>query len=218
MPSLLRAAPSAVVPFCLFAVAAMPAPTLAESPVALTPANLLTVAPLQDADPAANRDDGGFTAPVVHDEGDPDEVGASPPAAVSLVALVDAHATPDTLDAEQECLAVSVYFESKGEPLDGQLAVAQTMINRTQSGRFPASVCGVLRQRGQFSFVHAGALPAVPRSSVAWRDAVAIARIARDGLWKAAAPGALFFHAARVSPGWNHVVRVASIGNHIFYR
>ena len=55
---------------------------------------------------------------------------------------------------ELECLAAGVYFESKSEPLGGQLAVGQVIANRANShGRFPSSYCGVLFQRGQFSFV-----------------------------------------------------------------
>jgi cell wall hydrolase len=119
-------------------------------------------------------------------------------------------------DSEQKCLATAVYFEAKGEPLRGQLAVAQVILNRTRSGRFPSSVCGVVRQRGQFSFVHGGHLPSAPRASAAWRKAVAVARKAAGGAEPVAAR-ALFFHARSVSTGW-HAVRVAQIGNHVFYR
>jgi spore germination cell wall hydrolase CwlJ-like protein len=120
-------------------------------------------------------------------------------------------------DEELNCLAIGVYYESKGEPLAGQLAVADVILNRTTSGRFPTSVCGVLTQRGQFSFVKGGRLPDVDTSRPAWKTAVAIARIAAQDLWDSPAEGALFFHARRVSPKWNHT-RVASLGNHVFYR
>lgn len=120
-------------------------------------------------------------------------------------------------DEELNCLAIGVYYESKGEPLAGQLAVADVILNRTTSGRFPTSVCGVLTQRGQFSFVKGGRLPDVDTSRPAWKTAVAIARIATQDLWDSPAEGALFFHARRVSPKWNHT-RVASLGNHVFYR
>ncbi|MFD1033651.1 cell wall hydrolase [Sphingomonas hankookensis] len=120
-------------------------------------------------------------------------------------------------DEELNCIAIGVYYESKGEPLAGQLAVADVILNRANSGRFPASACGVLTQRSQFSFVKGGRLPDVDTSRPAWKTAVAIARIARDELWKSPAKGALFFHARRVSPNWGKT-RVASLGNHIFYR
>lgn len=119
---------------------------------------------------------------------------------------------------ELECLATGIYFESKSEPLAGQLAVGKVISNRANSGgRFPSSYCGVLFQRGQFSFVRGRSLPSVPRSSKQWRTAVAIAKIVHQGLKDSSVGNALFFHARRVSPGWR-LKRVASIGNHIFYR
>jgi N-acetylmuramoyl-L-alanine amidase len=119
---------------------------------------------------------------------------------------------------ELECLATGIYFESKGEPLAGQLAVGKVIANRANSGgRFPPTYCGVLFQRSQFSFVHGHSLPSVPRSSKQWRTAVAMAKIVDQGLKESAVGNALFFHARYVSPGW-HLKRVASIGNHIFYR
>jgi spore germination cell wall hydrolase CwlJ-like protein len=142
---------------------------------------------------------------------------SEPPVPRSLAELVADHADSRTADAEQECLAGAVYFEAKGEPLRGQLSVAEVILNRTRSGRFPASVCGVVKQRGQFSFVRGGRIPAVARASLAWKRAVAIAHIAREQLADGGAPRALFFHARRVSPGWK-LIRVAAVGNHIFYR
>ncbi|HET6942109.1 MAG TPA: cell wall hydrolase [Sphingomicrobium sp.] len=119
---------------------------------------------------------------------------------------------------ELECLAVGVYFESKSEPLAGQLAVGQVIANRAHSGgRFPSTYCGVLFQRGQFSFVRGKSLPSVPRANRQWQNAVAIAKIVDQDLKDSAADNALFFHAKRVSPGWR-LKRVASIGNHVFYR
>ena len=119
---------------------------------------------------------------------------------------------------ELECLAVGIYFESKSEPLSGQLAVGEVIANRANSnGRFPSSYCGVLFQRSQFSFVRGHSLPGVPRASRQWQTAVAIAKIVDQDLKASAAPRALFFHARRVSPGWK-LKRVASIGNHVFYR
>ncbi|MEA3036160.1 MAG: hypothetical protein QOH04_1925 [Sphingomonadales bacterium] len=123
-----------------------------------------------------------------------------------------------SVDAELECLAGAVYFEAKGEPLKGQLGVARVILNRTRSGRFPTTACGVVKQHGQFSFVRGGRFPAIARGSAAWHTALAIARAARDGHVESPAGRALFFHARSVSPGWHGVTRVAAIGNHIFYR
>jgi spore germination cell wall hydrolase CwlJ-like protein len=119
---------------------------------------------------------------------------------------------------ELECLAAGVYFESKSEPLAGQLAVGQVIANRAESrGRFPSSYCGVLTQRGQFSFVRGGRWPAVNKNSLQWKNAVAVARIVDGDLKESNVGKALFFHARRVSPGWR-LTRVASVGNHVFYR
>ena len=119
---------------------------------------------------------------------------------------------------ELECLATGIYFESKSEPLAGQLAVGQVIANRAQSGgRFPSTYCGVLFQRGQFSFIHGRSLPHVSHDNRQWQTAVAIAKIVDQGLKDSEVGNALFFHARYVSPGW-HLKRVASIGNHIFFR
>ncbi|MEO8176121.1 MAG: cell wall hydrolase [Sphingomicrobium sp.] len=137
---------------------------------------------------------------------------------VDLGTLVAQLRSPQTASRELECLAVGIYYESKSEPLAGQLAVGEVIANRANSnGRFPSSYCGVLFQRSQFSFIHGRALPSVPRSSRQWQTAVAIAQIVDKDLRDSAAPKALFFHARRVSPNWK-LKRVASIGNHIFYR
>ena len=136
----------------------------------------------------------------------------------SLSELVTAHSTSSTRGAEHECLANAVYFETRGEPLKGQLSVAEVIVNRARSGRFPKNLCGVVKQKGQFSFVRGGRLPSVPRTSPAWRKAVAVAHIALEDLADGAAPRALFFHAKRVKPSWRGLQRVASVGNHVFYR
>lgn len=156
-------------------------------------------------------------------EATPDEVrlGTAPTAPAglsyaSLAAAVAAQETPGDVDSELSCLASAVYFESKGEPLSGQLAVAHVIINRTTSGRFPKSICGVVKQAGQFSFVHGGAIPAIHAASQ-YRTAMAIAKIAIADQWVNPAPSALYFHARYVSPGWDRQ-RVAMIGNQIFYR
>jgi len=125
---------------------------------------------------------------------------------------------PEAGSRELECLATGIYFESKSEPLAGQLAVGQVIANRADSGgRFPSTYCGVLFQRGQFSFVHGGSLPHVAHSNRQWQTAVAIAKIVDQHLKDSPVGNALFFHARYVSPGW-HLKKVASIGNHVFFR
>lgn len=135
----------------------------------------------------------------------------------SLTELVAEQPTAEPLDAEMRCLAGAIYFEARGESLEGQLAVGRVIVNRANSGRFPSSYCGVVYQRSQFSFIRGNAMPKARENTESWRRAVAIAHIAVDGSWKSTAKGALFFHATSVSPGWR-LTRVARVDNHVFYR
>ena len=137
--------------------------------------------------------------------------------ASSLPELVRLQDISEPLDSEERCLAGAVYFESKGESLAGQLAVARVVIARAKSGRFPTTLCGVVYQKSQFSFVRGGGMPPIATGSTQWRNAVAISRIALENSWKSPVEGALFFHARHVSPGWR-LTRIGSIDNHIFYR
>lgn len=137
--------------------------------------------------------------------------------AASLGELIGNMPQGATLDEQLKCLASAIYFEARGEPIAGQLAVAEVIVNRAASGRFPASYCGVVTQKSQFSFVRRGRIPAAPESSPVYERAKAIAQIAHRGLWSSEAKDAQFFHAAYVSPGWNKK-RTARIGNHVFYR
>ena len=144
-------------------------------------------------------------------------LGAKPDAADSLAALVAQQEMPSILDEETRCLAGAVYFESKSESLDGQLAVARVVINRRDSGRFADSLCGVVYQPSQFSFVRGRSMPRINTASRDWQEAVAVAQIALNEAWESPAEDALFFHARRVSPGWSKP-RLTAIGNHIFYK
>ena len=154
--------------------------------------------------PAVATPEAESAAPAVKPSGD-------------LPAMIAQLGGTDPGSRELECLATGVYIESKSEPLAGQLAVGHVIANRAKSGRFPTTYCGVLFQRGQFSFVRGKSLPSVPRSSKQWKTAVAIAKIVDQGLKDSSVGKALFFHAKRVSPRWR-LKRVAAIGNHIFYR
>ena len=141
------------------------------------------------------------------------------PRASSLRELVAMTPTDGALSEELQCLAGAVYFESRGEPLDGQLAVAQVIINRAEDRRFPSSYCSVVYQRAQFSFVKHGRMPRIKTGSRAWQRAHAIARIAHRGLWDSEASDALYFHANYVRPSWSRrKVALATIDTHVFYR
>jgi len=141
------------------------------------------------------------------------------PRAQSLRELVAAMPATGELSPELQCLAGAIYFESRGEPLEGQLAVAQVIVNRSEDRRFPSSYCGVVYQRSQFSFVRHGRMPSIRTASSAWLDAKAVARIAHRGLWDSRASDALYFHASYVRPSWSRrKVALATIDTHVFYR
>lgn len=137
----------------------------------------------------------------------------------SLWPLIYANIAGPALDEEQTCVATAVYFEARGEPFDGQLAVAEVVQNRARSGRYPTSLCAVVKQPWQFSFVRSGRFPRIDSSSAAWGYAQAIARIASNRLADALPEDVLWYHADYVAPGWGRrLSRVDKIGAHIFYR
>jgi N-acetylmuramoyl-L-alanine amidase len=145
------------------------------------------------------------------------QVAPAKTVAPKLASLVQNNSADTAIDAEEKCLASAIFYEARSESFEGQLAVAQVILNRVESGRFARSICGVVLQPGQFSFVRRGAIPAINKNSKDWREALSIARIAQAKLHRSGADNALFFHATRVSPKWR-LSRVASIGNHVFYR
>jgi len=218
MSDRLRAVFVAAALFCLGMVA-VPAPSFAigfSAEPAIHPVTGL--ADTANVKPILSNNLDAIQVPAIESIAAPS--AAIPPAGIgaqTLAQLVDARETSDTVDREHECLAGAVYFESKGEPLEGQLAVAEVVLNRAASGRFPPSVCSVVFQPGQFSFVRGGTMPTIRRDSPAWQEAVAVSSIARDRLWKDVVPNAMYFHAARISTSWGKQ-RVARLGHHIFYR
>ena len=145
-------------------------------------------------------------------------IGPVLPEAATLVQMVRAVRDLDgvELDSELKCLATAVYFESKGEPLEGQLAVAQVILNRVEDGRFGSSICSVVKAPRQFSFVRGGTMP-TPRGTLQWDTAKAVAVIAASAGWNEIVPDATHFHAVHVNPRWK-LRRVATVGQHVFYR
>jgi spore germination cell wall hydrolase CwlJ-like protein len=136
-----------------------------------------------------------------------------------LEELVAAYASADTFGKEHECLAGAVYFEARGESLLGQLAVAEVVLNRAASGEYPTTLCKVVTQPWQFSFVNAtGRIPEANRNSEGWHNAVAVARIAQEKLAGKLETDVLWYHADYVAPSWGQRLdRVDKIGAHIFY-
>ncbi|HEX8262339.1 MAG TPA: cell wall hydrolase [Allosphingosinicella sp.] len=158
----------------------------------------------------------GVTALVTPKAEAPVEAAPSQPG--KLADLVLAYAADTTRDREQECLANAVYFEARSEPIEGQLAVAEVVLNRAASGRYPTDLCAVITQKAQFSFIRRGKFPRANRDSEAWKKAVAIADIAQKKLAGSLPSGVLWYHATYVSPSWGkRLTKQTQIGLHIFY-
>ncbi|HYA05346.1 MAG TPA: cell wall hydrolase [Xanthobacteraceae bacterium] len=142
----------------------------------------------------------------------------SPAQQLGLTGKARAHA--------EKCLADAVYFEARGEPLKGQQAVAQVVINRVFSGFYPHDVCGVVYQNAnrhlacQFTFACEGKdLSRIDEPDM-WEQAKRIAKDTLDGkIWLADIGHATHYHAYWVHPSWVHeMVRLYKFGVHTFYR
>jgi spore germination cell wall hydrolase CwlJ-like protein len=125
-------------------------------------------------------------------------------------------------DAEWQCLTEALYFEARGESLEGQIAVAEVILNRVDSPLYPRTVCGVVKQRGgggcQFSYVCDGRKDRM-REKASADLAGRIARAMLDGAPRLLTDGATHFHTRAVRPGWSRRFdQTASIGAHVFYR
>jgi spore germination cell wall hydrolase CwlJ-like protein len=130
------------------------------------------------------------------------------------------------------CLASAIYFESRGEPTAGQVAVANVIVNRKQDRRYPDTICGVVQQaqthrwapnvpvrnRCQFSFYCDGQ-PEVIRDQAAYDKAMDIANRVISGDLLDITDGATHYHATRVYPDWAETkTETVRVNNHIFYR
>jgi hypothetical protein len=186
--------------------------TIAAAPAvgALTAASV-TVATIStpDSRPALIIKDGVVTMAPVEDH-----VRAAPAFAVS-------DARPH---GEANCLARAIYFEARGESVRGQEAVAQVVLARVRSPDRPKTICGVVYEGSnlstgcQFSFTCDG-IPDLINDRGAWARAQRIASLAMLRKLKPVARGATYYHANYVRPSWaSHMIRVATIGTHIFYR
>ena len=123
-------------------------------------------------------------------------------------------ATARTLDLS--CLAENVYYESRGEPLVGQYAVAEVTMNRVASPDFPDTVCEVVHARGAFSWTYQ--TERLQPYGYEWRRAQSVASSVYDNREAPLVNGALFYHATYVSPRWAATrSQVALIGRHLFY-
>lgn len=133
---------------------------------------------------------------------------------------------------EEECLALNVYFESRSDNLAGKYAVADVVLNRVRDGRYPDTICGVvkqgvvgteggavLRDKCQFSWYCDGK-PDVPTEEDSWQQAQIVAyNIINYHKFRGITEGATHYHATYVSPYWAPTVElVGTIGQHVFYR
>ena len=149
----------------------------------------------------------------------------------------DATTTPYTeYLAEVTCLAKNIYFEARGEPLRGQIAVAHVTMNRVNSDMFPDTVCGVVTQgpinqwvleqqhrevpvlhKCQFSWYCDGKSD-TPRNNTSWNRARQLAVNVLTDQVPDVTQGAKWFHHTSVDPGWDRLHPVTTIGNHVFYQ
>lgn len=118
-------------------------------------------------------------------------------------------------NAEVECLASVMWHEAGNQSEEGQIAVAEVVLSRKASRRYPKNACSVIAQRNQFSFVRNGYIPPVPAHKKA--KILTLARKVIKGELKSSVKGAMSFHAIYVKPRWNMPV-AGRIGDHIFYR
>ena len=125
---------------------------------------------------------------------------------------------------EWKCLAEALYFEARGENVRGLFAVAEVIMNRVDSPRFPDTVCGVIRQgtgqrfRCQFTYTCDGRAERITEPA-AWKRVGKVARAMLDGAPRPLTRGATYYHATWVSPDWSRrFERTAAIGVHYFYR
>lgn len=120
---------------------------------------------------------------------------------------------------ERHCLALNIYFESRGESALGQEAIAWSTLNRVMDPDFPDTICGVVWEPYQYSWTSDGRSD-VPKDRAAWAlaDALAGSVLADYGIARDPTGGAQYFHADSVNPSWNQAFeRVVQIDGHIFY-
>ena len=134
--------------------------------------------------------------------------------------------TAEVRDRQLDCLAKNIYHEAKGEPFEGKVAVAQVTINRAASGQFPSDICKVVYQKNvvydkvlcQFSWYCEQATVAKPKNTAAYKECQIVARqVLLEEFRLPSLNKALYFHATHINPGWKKE-KVATIGNHVFYK
>ena len=154
---------------------------------------------------------------------------------LSLFTLVFLPQVSQAKDSEVMCLAKNIYYEAGAEPLEGKMAVAQVTMNRVEHPSFPKTICGVVNQKVvkkstsewdddkkicQFSWVCQGKR-IIKKESDNWQESLEIAKsfLTEDKSYDKFSEDVLFFHERHLPFNWKHkYTKVATIGNHIFYR
>lgn len=149
-----------------------------------------------------------------------------PAAAVELPSDFDLHGLAVSKN-ELVCLALNDYWESRGEPLIGRVAVAQVVLNRARDRKYPMNLCDVVRQSepGRFSGCqfswNCDGRPDHPEDQQAWRESLllAMAMVSRDSAVIDPTNGAKWYHSVRIKPSWAEKLKVSRVINgHVFYR
>lgn len=131
--------------------------------------------------------------------------------------------TKKVVSTDLTCLTHNIFYEARGEPIEGKIAVANVTLNRVKANSFPNSVCDVVYARNKttcaFSWTCDGKEDNAPTSSASYMESLKIANLALRGLLTDITDGADHFHAHYVNPAWaRHMTVTTQIGNHIFYR
>ena len=217
-------------------------PTTVHSPAGASPGgggSTMTMRPaavnardMQGATPAVGRAVALASTTPAPADATPVEADLSPGAPPANVSRVPqdrpnyaALISPEGAAREKRCLAEAVYFEARSEPVAGQAAVAQVVLNRVRSGLYPSSICGVVYQNRrhynacQFSFACEGRALRVTEPD-AWRTAVKVADdVASGATYLSDVGGATHYHANYVRPRWaRSLVKMDVIGHHVFYK
>ncbi len=126
--------------------------------------------------------------------------------------------------SELRCLAEAIYFEARGEPLEGQYAVGEVIINRALSQAFPNSICQVIsegasrRNACQFSYNCDGKLEVIVERGI-YRRILKLSRVLLEPSARVLTDGATFFHAKAVNPSWaKKFKKTGEFGQHVFYK
>lgn len=127
------------------------------------------------------------------------------------------------MDDELTCLAATIYFEGRGEPPEGQQAVAHVVLNRLADAAYPSTVCEVVKHKREAGICQfewwCDDVPNLPTDAASWRRAKSIARLALIGRHRDPTGGALYFHTLAIKPNWAaDKVAARVIGQHVFFR